>query len=55
MNIPEFDFTAQDSLAHKVVMHFYVLRASMEYGVLSQLHAIDVVTIDRDRIGNLHL
>ena len=32
-NILEFDSTAQDPLVHKVVMHFYVLCASMEYGV----------------------
>ena len=45
--------TAQDPLTHKVVMHFYVLRASMEFGVLGELHATDVVTVDWDRIGNL--
>ena len=34
MNIPEFDFTAQDPLAYKVIMHLDVLHVSMEYEVL---------------------
>ena len=48
-NISKFDFTAQDPLTHKVIMHLDVLSASMEHKVFGQLHAIDVVTIDRDR------
>ena len=48
LNIPEFDITAQDPLVHKVIMHFYVLRASMENGVLGQLHATDIVAVDRN-------
>ena len=47
-NISELKFTAQDPLAHKVIMHFYVLCASMEHGVLGQLHATDVVIVDQD-------
>ena len=31
---------------YKVVVYFYVLRASMEHGVLGLVHAIDVVPID---------
>mgnify|MGYP006889264634 FL=1 len=36
-------------------MHFYVLGSSMEHRVLRRLHANDVVTVDHDRIDNLHL
>ena len=48
-NIPRFDFTTQDPLAHKVIMHLDVLCASMEHGVLGQLHATNVVLVDRDQ------
>ena len=41
--------TAQDPLTHKVVMHFYMLHASMKDGVLGQLHATNVVLVDRDQ------
>ena len=51
-NIPWSDLIAQDPLAHKVIMYFYVLGASMEYRVLGQFHATDVITIDWDWIGN---
>ena len=34
VNILEFNFTTQDQVVHKMVMHFYVLRASMEVRIL---------------------
>ena len=52
-NIYEFDFTTQDSLELKVIMHFYVLRASMEDRVMGQLHVTDVVAVDRHQSMNL--
>ena len=51
-NIPNFDFTAQDPLAHKVIMQFSILHVSMEYRVLGQLHATDVVAVHQNRSGN---
>ena len=36
-------------LTDKVIMHFYVLRASMEHRVLGELHAAYVVAVDQNR------
>ena len=46
MNIPKFNFTVQNTLIQEVVVHFYVLCASMEYGVLGELHVAYVVAVD---------
>ena len=51
LNIPEFDFTPQDPLMHKVIMHLDVLCASMENGVLGQLQVANIVVVDRNRSG----
>ena len=47
-NILKFNFTAQDLLAHRVIMHLNVLCGSMEYRVLGQLHTANVVVVDQD-------
>ena len=44
-NIPKFDFTAKDPLTHEVIIHLYVLSASMKYGILGELHVDHVVAI----------
>ena len=54
-NISEFDFTAKDPVAHKMIVNLYVIGTSMDNKVLCQLHATDVVTVDRDLIGNFNL
>ena len=48
-NIQVFDFTAQDTLMHKVIMHLDVLCASMEHWVIGLLYATDIVVVDQDR------
>ena len=48
LNILKFNFTAQNLLMHKVIVHFYVLCLSMEYGVLGKLYDAYVVAIDQD-------
>ena len=49
MNILKFNFTAHDPLTHKVIVHFYVLYPSMEYGVLGKLYATYIVAVDHDQ------
>ena len=46
LNEAQGDFTVKDKLAHEMVMHFYVLYASMEYEVLGELDVVEIVTID---------
>ena len=52
LNIPKFDFIAQDPLAHEVIMYLNMLCASIEHRVLGQLHTADVVAVDRNRSRN---
>ena len=52
-NILKFDFTREDMLKGKMIVHLNVL--SLEYGVLRKLDAIEVVIVYRRRIGHLHL
>ena len=54
-SIPKFDFSDHEPLVYKVIVHFNVLRASMEYGVLGQLHVVEVVIADRNRSRDFDL
>ena len=54
-NIRKFNFTGEDKLADKVVVHLNVLISGVEDGVLRKLDAAEVVTVDRRRIRHLHL
>ena len=49
-----YTFTRENTVALEVVMHFDVLRPSMEDEILSELDVVEVVTKDCLRIGNLH-
>ena len=51
----KFNFTGEDTLTEKVVVHLNVLSSGVEYGVLRKLDAAQVVAIDRHRIGDLLL
>ena len=55
LNKQQFHFTIENSLVHKVVMHFDVLHPSIEEDVFSELNAAEIVTIDCHWIGNFHL
>ena len=44
----------ENTLAHEVVMHFDVLRLSMEDRVLCQLDIVKFLTTYHRRIDNLH-
>ena len=54
-NILKFDFTREDTLTNKVIVHLNVLSPCVEYRVLHELDAVEVVAVDRCRIGHLHL
>ena len=54
-NILKFDFTREDTLADKVVVHLNVLSSGVEDGVLHKLDIAEVVGIDRRRIERIHL
>ena len=48
----QVDIPGQNMLLDEVIVHFDVLGPSVEDGVLGELDTIEVVTIDRCRIGN---
>ena len=54
-NIRKFDFTREDTLVDKMVVHLNVLSPGVEEGVLGKLEAIEVVAVDCRRIGYLLL
>ena len=54
-NIRKFDFTREDTLADKMVVHLNVLSPGVEHGVLRKLDVVEVVTVDHRRIRHLHL
>ena len=54
-NILKFDFTREDTLADKVVVHLNVLSPGLEDGVLRKLDATKVVIVYQCWLGHLHL
>ena len=54
-NILKFDFTREDTLADKFVVHLNVLSSGVEDGVLHKLDVAEVVAVDRRQIRHLHL
>ena len=55
LNESPFNFTIEDTLAHKMIMHMYVLCASMEARVLGKLNTSHVVAINRNRVGDMNM
>ena len=51
----KFDFTREDTLANKMVVHFNVLSSGVEDGVLRKLDVAEVVVVYRHQIIHLHL
>ena len=51
----KFEFTREDVLADKMVVHLNVLSLGVEDGVLRDLDAAEVVAVDRRRIRHLLL
>ena len=54
-NMLKFDFTREDTLTDKMVVHLNVLSPGVEDGVLRKLDVLEVVAVDRRRIRHLHL
>ena len=54
-NIRKFDFTREETLADKMVVHLNVLSPGVENGVRRKLDVAEVVIVDRCRIRCLHL
>ena len=54
-NILKFDFTIKDTLTDKMIVHLNVLGPGVEDGVLRELDVVEVVAVDRRRIGDLLL
>ena len=54
-NILKFDFTREDTLTDKMVVHLNVLSPCLENGFLREMDAAEVVLVDRRRIGHLLL
>ena len=54
-NMHQFDFTSEDTLTDKTIMHLNVLSPGVEYGVLRKVDAAEVVAIDHCRIRHLYL
>ena len=55
LNINEFDITKEDTLVEKMVVHLNVLIPGVEDGVFHKLDIVEVVIVDRRRIGCIHL
>ena len=55
MHILKYDFTRENTLADKMVVHLDVLSPCVEDGVLRELDAVEVVVVDHRRIGHLLL
>ena len=54
-NINSFDFTLEDTLTNKVVVHLNVLSPGVKDGALRTLDIVEVVKVDCCRIEHLHL
>ena len=54
-NINSFDFTLEDTLTNKVVVHLNVLSPGVKDRGFHELDATKVVAVDRRRIGHLLL
>ena len=52
-NIRKFDFTREDTLADKMVVHLNVLSPGVEAGILRKLDVAEVVAVDCRRIIDL--
>ena len=54
-NINEFDFTREDTIVDKMVVHLNVLSLRVEDGGFHKLYTAEVVAVDRRRIKRVHL
>ena len=54
-NILKFDFTRNDTLTDKMLLHLNVLGPCVENEVLRELDVVEVVALDCRRIGHLLL
>ena len=55
LNVVKFDFTREDTLTEKMIVHLNVLSPSVEDRVLRELDVVEVFTVDHRRIGHLLL
>ena len=54
MNKLQFNFTANDSLAHEMVMYLKLLYASMENKAFGELDVAEIITVDWDWFNDFH-
>ena len=54
-NILKFDFTREDTHTNKMIVHLNVLSPGMEYEVRRYMDVVEVIAVDRRRIGHLLL